>query len=369
MKKGVRCFLLAALFPLLLCMPAAAQESLRESIYAQSGAEEIAQALDAEQRELWEELTETETGASQGLFRYLKSTVLGTVKNLRALVMTVMACLICSAAFRLFSDAIGTQQIRDVLSMLCSALLCWVLFSSVQEQLQAVQNGLVTLRRVMNSITVALCAVTVMSGKLATASASRVGMSAFFSLVGTVADRVLRPAVNASLALGVLSLCSAPFSLESIGRMIRKCFLWVIGFLSTVLTAVLAFQKTIAAASDSLGIRGVKFAMGNLVPVVGTALSDAVTTVSAALGSVKGLVGGGGIAVLLVVLLQPLIRLLLFRGMCCLCAAAAELLALQREHTVLQTVGEISGFLAAILAFTGVLFMLQCGILAAGAAC
>ena len=142
--------------------------------------------------------------------------------------------------------------------------------------------------------------------------------------------------------------------------------MWITATLTTLLTAVLAFQKAISAGADSLGLRGVKFALSNLVPVIGSALGDAVATLGTSLRAVGSIAGGMGIAAVVLVVLLPLIRLIAYRFIIGLCAALAQALGLTTEQRVLNTAGEILGFLSAVLSFLGVLFVIQCGILSIG---
>ena len=241
-----------------------------------------------------------------------------------------------------------------------------MVFSQILALCDQAEQTITTLKNVMNSVTLVMGGATVLSGHTAGAAATQVGMSAFLSLLGVLADRVIIPAVHASLALGILSICETPFSLDQVGTMIRRCIMWITATLTTLLTAVLAFQKAISAGADSLGLRGVKFALSNLVPVIGSALGDAVATLGTSLRAVGSIAGGMGIAAVVLVILLPLVRLIAYRLIIGLCAALAQALGLTTEQRVLNTAGEILGFLSAVLSFLGVLFVIQCGILSIG---
>ncbi|MBS5734892.1 MAG: hypothetical protein KHW87_09405 [Clostridiales bacterium] len=328
---------------------------------------EIETQVPDEFREMWETLTQSTT--SNQVYEIIGETAIqakGALQALMPLTLNIISCLICASLMRLLGETLQSGQLRQVLSMICAGVLCYMVFSQILALCDQAEQTITTLKNVMNSVTLVMGGATVLSGHTAGAAATQVGMSAFLSLLGVLADRVIIPAVHASLALGILSICETPFSLDQVGTMIRRCIMWITATLTTLLTAVLAFQKAISAGADSLGLRGVKFALSNLVPVIGSALGDAVATLGTSLRAVGSIAGGMGIAAVVLVVLLPLIRLIAYRLIIGLCAALAQALGLTTEQRVLNTAGEILGFLSAILSFLGVLFVIQCGILSIG---
>ena len=70
-----------------------------------------------------------------------------------------------------------------------------------------------------------------------------------------------------------------------------------VGCVSAILTAVFAFQSVIAAKADTFGARTVRYVTSSVFPLVGGALSEASRTLSSAFSLVGGVLGGVGVAV------------------------------------------------------------------------
>ena len=60
-------------------------------------------------------------------------------------------------------------------------------------------------------------------------------------------------------------------------------------------------------------MRAVRYAASGLIPVVGSTVSGAISTLAAGLGYARSIVGGGAILVILYMALSPLILLLIYR--------------------------------------------------------
>ena len=80
-----------------------------------------------------------------------------------------------------------------------------------------------------------------------------------------------------------------------------------------MLGGTMALQTVIASASDGMLIRSAKFTASSSIPIVGGAVSGALSTLAAGLSYAKSIVGGGSLVLMLTVTLSPIIILLAYR--------------------------------------------------------
>ena len=66
-------------------------------------------------------------------------------------------------------------------------------------------------------------------------------------------------------------------------------------------------------AADSAAMRAAKYAASGLIPIVGTTVAGAISTLAAGLSYARGIIGGGAIAVIVYLALSPLVLILLYR--------------------------------------------------------
>lgn len=68
-----------------------------------------------------------------------------------------------------------------------------------------------------------------------------------------------------------------------------------LGFFSALFTGFLSFRGVLASAADSAGTKGIRFLVSNLIPVVGSAMSDAYSAFYSSINLIKGSVAVVGI--------------------------------------------------------------------------
>jgi stage III sporulation protein AE len=124
------------------------------------------------------------------------------------------------------------------------------------------------------------------------------------------------------------------------------------------MSCVLAFQSVIAKSADTAAVKGVKFVLGNSVPVVGGALADAVGTLTSSLGLLKSTVGIVSAAIICLIFALPIIKLLIWKLAFDASSAISSALSLKKESKFFAEMGDIVGFLAAISASVAVFFII-----------
>jgi stage III sporulation protein AE len=117
-----------------------------------------------------------------------------------------------------------------------------------------------------------------------------------------------------------------------IAKNIRGAFLWGMGALCALFSGVLGLQSILMGAKDSMTIRTARYAISNMIPIVGSSVSGALSTLGGALSYVKDTLGIGTVAVLLSLLLPTLITLLLHRLILSLGSGIVKLISGQDKN-------------------------------------
>lgn len=167
--------------------------------------------------------------------------------------------------------------------------------------------------------------------------------------VGQVSSNVLTPFLNLYLGLSVSSAVSPSVNLNGFLQTVSKIVKWLLGFLMTVFTALLTFRQLITTAMDSVSTRAIRFTLTSLVPVVGSALSDAYKTVQSSVGLLKSGVGIFVIFSVAIVFLPSLIQCLLWILSLNLCKSVGEIFNLNEPVKLLSSLSIVITTLFAIL--------------------
>ncbi len=153
------------------------------------------------------------------------------------------------------------------------------------------------------------------------------------------ASRLFVPALGLFFCLGIsLSLTDtahAPGFLSAV----NKASGVALGLFSGVFAAVLTLRQVLAGAADSASLRGARFLVSSLIPVVGSAMSDAYSAVLCSIDLIKGTALAFLFAVLPVLHLPVLLQLFIGRVCCGTLSSLAQMCGESRLSVLYQTFG------------------------------
>ena len=194
-----------------------------------------------------------------------------------------------------------------------------VIFSQLSPVIKSVESGLGELSSFFSSVMPIFSALNVASGNMNLASVQAFNMNLTLSAVGYGASSVLLPLALALFALALVGSMGGEGA-ASVAGSIRGVFNWVLGIATTVILSAVSMQSLLASSADAAYLRAAKYAASD-IPIVGSTVSGALSTLAGGLGYVRSTVGIGAVAVIVSLSLSPLIMLLLFRLSFSLCTS------------------------------------------------
>lgn len=118
----------------------------------------------------------------------------------------------------------------------------------------------------------------------------------------------------ASNLLGAFLALSVAFSLNSVTNLnkfiavVNKAVNTVVGFVSSTFAALLTVRGAFSASIDTVSSKSIRFIIGSLIPVVGSSISDAYSTLLGSINIIKGSVAVVGISVILIIIFPPVLE-------------------------------------------------------------
>ncbi len=180
-----------------------------------------------------------------------------------------------------------------------------------------------------------------------------------------IASSVIMPVISVCLAMNIIDAINPTFSLSAVTGLFKKWTAFFMGLVMTVFSGLLSIQSIVGVSADTVGIRAAKFVVSNIVPVVGSAVADAYSTMRSGLGLLRGAAGAFGIIALAVLLLPPIIE----TGCMYLAMTAgesiAEMFGVKELGTLFRGAAAALSLVSAVLACFGVMFIVATIILMA----
>lgn len=354
--KRARIAAIAAAVCCLFTLPLSAEAD----VYTDSFREELESFSDVLPEELrgeWSELLYSGVHADEaggqfsyaGMLEKVTEAFGGAWRSCAVLLARAVSFLLVAAMFLSFKNSMNSTALVPAFSLCSSLCLSILLTDTVYTILSSSTAYINALSSLAGGIAPLACAVLAASGKITAAASGNAALMLLYALFQNIESVLLLPLTKLSLCFGMISSAVPDTRLGTIAASIRRFFTWLTALIALLVTFVIGAQQIIAQSADSLTLRTVKFTLGNFIPLVGSALSDALGTAVGSLTLIKNVCGTFGAAAAVLLMLPVAAQLLLARAALGIARFCAELLSCEQEG---RLIGEFNGTLGCILAVT-----------------
>ena len=310
-KRIVFLVFLSAFVLLLMPLGAGAQAD-EEDVSADGIIEDFSAIIPEESGISTDEDSLLESIGVEGILKRIMDTLSGEGAEM----LTFFLTLIGFAVLSVLSDSLsfGSGEGSKTAGVGVMVLASFSIYPRVYSIFESVRSSLESVSSFFGAALPVLTALTTASGSLKSAGVQAMNMNITLGIVGAIASRILLPLSLSLLSFALVS-SFGDGGAASLSKSIKSFFTFGLGIVTAVSSAAITLQSVIASASDSAALRAARYAAGSLIPVVGSSVSSAISTLSGGLAYAKSTVGAASIAVIAVISIAPLLSLLAYRMM------------------------------------------------------
>ena len=273
----------------------------------------------------------------------------------------VCALLVLSAVLEGFAQPDSTMH--SVFSVFTTLLIVVSLLLPVSESLVQAFSAMELSSNFLLAYIPAFAGVISMSGKPLSSAAYSSVMIGLSNLLAQCNVKVFLPVVQVFFSLNIASSVQPKYAFNSLVAFFKKAVTVLLGFSATIFTGLLAIKGSLASAGDSVAVRGVKMLVGSAVPVVGSALSDAYTSVLGSITLIQSAVGIFGIVVFALMHVPVILDLLLWYLALSFTASVSEALGQKQAATLLNGIASTVSLVNTLVIFTAFILIISTGIM------
>ena len=331
----------------------AAENSDADEVYEQS-IEEIKRALpDSVSQYLDEGDTREEAGVINSFIGVLND-ILGdlgsTIKApLRLFGVITAVLLLCSAAgFFTKNDKLEPDNaaVSLVGSLAISGAMSFAVVTAVDAAISAAELA----EQFIAGFIPVFAGLMVSSGQITSAAVLSSAILGAAAAASSVITLFVKPLTGIIMGLALVSGVNDS-GLYSVADGIKKTVMWVMGIISSVFVGLMGLQGTVSGQSDNLTMRTTKYLVGSSIPIIGSAVSEAVATVSYSFKIIKATVGAAGIVALCGIFLPEIIQLVLCSAAMSFSAIIGDVIGMPNLARSVRAVKGAIDIMTAILAF------------------
>lgn len=240
-----------------------------------------------------------------------------TVKDKVTAPLRLFVSVLIVIIFASLADGMGktvkSKEMSGVLQIVCTLAVVGVIYKPVCESIEIVTDTLTEGSEFMISFIPVFSSITAAGGHVTSAAGYSAAVYGFSNLSISAAKDFFMPLLSMCICTAIVNCCCDGINLSGIINSVKKIVTWGLGFIMTIFTGLLSIQSIVGASADSVAAKTAKYVISNSIPLVGSAASDAYSTVKGSIILLKNGVGSIGIIALAVMLLPSLLHMLMYK--------------------------------------------------------
>lgn len=176
---------------------------------------------------------------------------------------------------------------------------------------------------------------------------------------------LILPLIFIGFVLQFVNNISEEYKIDKLTKFINQLALWAQGLLMTVFIGILTIRGITSQTIDQVTVKVSKYAIDNFVPIVGKALSDAISSVAGYSILLKNALSGMGLLLIVVIVLFPILKIFILSMLFKFTAALIEPISDKRMVNCITSAGNSLVLIMSCLIAVSVMFFIMVSILAA----
>lgn len=296
----------------------------------------------------------------QSVFELLTGILKGKLAQPFKTVMKCLATVILAGVCTSFAGQ--DEKMKGVLNTVCASFTVISIFSSGYVSVSAGASAIGSCAAFEKALIPVLAGVVTASGNPTLAFSVQGTAFVAAQAIEALASNIILPLSAVTGALGIIGAISPSVNLGAVAELIKKTSTTVIGGASGLFTGFLAMKSVVAGSADRVASRGIRLAAGTFIPVVGSALGEAYSSVMSSLSLVKNIVGVYAIIAFFIICIPVIAELFLWNAAMKTCSAFSDLLGTDSFSKIFKSAGYVFSMVNVLLVFSAVVFIVTTGI-------
>lgn len=289
------------------------------------------------------------------LFSAAKEKASGPLK----LFLSLTGILLLSALMDCFSDQMKEGALQKTLSSAAALTITGLLADSIIDIVTDSAEIIEELSMFMLSFIPVFAGSAAAAGRPASAMVYYGTVFSAVQFFSQIAGNLILPLISIFLALGFTASVTDTVKTDALSKAVKSCANWALSLCLTIFIGLLTIKGLVAAPADGVTVRATKFVLNSFIPVVGSALSEAYSSLFGCMGLVRSTIGVFGIVVMAAVLLPVAVRLLLYSAALNLAAVLADILSQSKPAAVLRSCSSAISVLMAVVICYGMMILVS----------
>lgn len=297
--------------------------------------------------------------SSERLFRLIKNLVTGNAAKPIETGARVIAVIIVFAVINTFQS--GAQRNESYYAFIEKTAVLVAVLIPMSSALSGAVGATVASSNFMFSFIPVFTSLVSASGKPASSYLYSASMLGFASLCNGFCANFFLPLIGVFTSLNIFGTLDENTNLSRISATLKKLTTVTLSVSATLFVGLTNLKAALAFNADSLALKGIRLAAGSLVPVIGSAIGEAVNSTFGALGLIKSTVGAFGIIAIALSVAPVVTELVIWYAVLTVCSLVADALGSKPSGEILASLLGCVSMVNIILVLSSLVFILTTG--------
>lgn len=295
-------------------------------------------------------------GALKSIYNAIKENFLGIFKEaLKSAVKILMVVILCSV----ISTSLSDGGVKDMVDLGGTIAISAIAISNVNTFIGLGMETLFKLSDFSKALLPVMCSAAASAGAITSASAKFAVTAMFMDVLITIASNIIMPLISVYLASVIANAALSKDSLAKVSKLLKWVCTTALTLLILAFTSNLGIKGLISGKADEFATKLTKTALGSVLPVVGSMLSDTAETLVVGAGMIRNAIGVFGFLAIIAVCLTPVLTLaahyFVYKGT----SALADALGDKRFSSLISDIGTAFGMLLGLVGAGGIMLFIS----------
>lgn len=261
------------------------------------------------------------------------------------------------------SSAFDFSSGTDILPLFSAAIMTLGTVGKLSDFLSCTVSAMALNGKLMLSFIPVFALLISLSGNPASALTYNSFVLFFCEAVSFFLDNMFVSLVGAYFALMIAFSFSPGINLNRFINAVNRAVSLLLGFGASMFTGLLSLKNVLSYSTDSLSVKGVRFLLSSLVPVIGSSLSEAYSAVLGSINLMKSSLAVIGIFSLVIINIPPLTEGVIYFFLMSALSCFAEILGLYRVSEIMRGFASCVKILLLVCLFQVFVLIISIGIM------
>lgn len=252
----------------------------------------------------------------------------------------------------------GISQAAGYVCYLITALALLTIFAG---QIQRTKEAVDRVGRLTQNLFPILMTLLSATGGAGLSGMLSPGAAAASAILTQLVQGAAMTIISMAAILAVIGNLNPSLRLDGLFKLAKSCANWLLGCLMVAFLGVMSVQGMLGSAYDSASVETVRYAVDNLMPIVGGEVADTLDVLISSALLVKNAAGVTGLILLLQISLEPVLHLVAVMLMLRVISALTEPVADGPVLSCMNQFSEVMRCLLVAIVCAAVLFMVLVG--------